>query len=488
MVVVAACSSAAPAPSGGSAGLGPSSVASATTLPSSGVTVPTGPPTEIAPQVMPQHGMFTGRLTNATEAYPVVIWMDGCVHTREVCGDLELADPAHPEFTLCAPQLVFDGRDGDRDVFTENPAYRADACSLATVRIGAVASSSPLVIDVEVSSDDGSVPTLRGTLTQTSDQPPSDPPPPELPAIDGLKGPSITVDLGGPTTPYAAADATSAYFPVQGEVISISLKTGQTDEIASNRDVASTVDPKAVTTSGDAVWVTRVPSKTLERIDPSLVAAATPLIALPHAPYALAADGATLWVTSLEDSIVMAVDTSTGRVKATVQVPSPTAVAVGGGSVWVVEHADGKLARIDPVAARVTAEVPIGKGGLDPDCSMCAETVVYAFDSAWTADGVGRSITRVDHRSLKATTYPTANRVWSVAAYGGYVYGSQFEEVDGYIDRHTGGLVRIDPRTNRAEQLSAPGVLGVAALGDALWLIVPARRSDVVLSYTSADR
>ena len=89
----------------------------------------------------------------------------------------------------------------------------------------------------------------------------------------------------------------------------------------------------------------------------------------------------------------------------------------------------------------------------------------------------------MDGSSLKATTIPTTNRVWSVAAYGNDIYGSQFEEVDGYIDRSVGGLVRIDPAKSRVEQLSAPGVLGVAALGDELWLIVPARRSDVVKTY-----
>ena len=231
--------------------------------------------------------------------------------------------------------------------------------------------------------------------------------------------------------------------------------------------------------------ITRGPTQTVERVDVSLEAAATPPIQLPNTPYALAADGATLWVTSLEDGVVMAVDTLTGQVVATVSVPSPAGVAVGDGSVWVVEHADDKLARIDPATHRVTDEVALGTGG-DPDCGMCADQVIYAFDSAWTANDLGRSITRVDGHSLKATTFPTYNRVWSVAAYGGYIYGSEVENIDGYIDRSIGGLVRIDPRTGTVDQYSAPGVLGVAALGDYLWLIVPARRSDFVMSYEAA--
>jgi hypothetical protein len=65
------------------------------------------------------------------------------------------------------------------------------------------------------------------------------------------------------------------------------------------------------------------------------------------------------------------------------------------------------------------------------------------------------------------------------------IFGSQLEEVDGYVDRTQGGIVRVDPRTNRAVSLAAPGVLGVSALGDNLWLIVPGRRSDFVLSYST---
>ena len=426
-------------------------------------------------------------MTSEAGTYPVVLWMDGCGHTAEVCGDIEYADPKHPAFTLCAPQLVFMGLDGDRDVFDENPAYRADRCPPATLEIAAVGSSKPLTLDVEAYTDSAAPPWAHGTLTQTSPQPPGDEPPPFLPVVESLTGPLSKADLGGPTTKYSAADSSNAYFPIPGALAKVVLGTGQSDEMASNGDVASAGDPNAVTTIGDAIWITRGSTRTLERVDVTPEAAATPPIQLPDTPYALAADGATLWVTSLEDSVVMAVDTATGKVVATVDVPYPAGVAVGDGAVWVVEHADGKLARIDPATARVTDEVVLGKGD-DPECGMCADQVIYAFGSAWTANDLGRSITRVDGRSLKATTFPTYNRVWSVAAYGRYIYASEVENIDGYIDRSIGGLVRIDPRTGKVDQFPAPGVLGVAALGDYLWLIVPGRRSDFVMSYKAAVR
>jgi len=492
LLVVAACGSPAPSASPAANGGASPSLAPA---PSESAAVASATPTvaiPVGPQVVPDHGTFTGQVSGPTGTYPVVLWMDGCGHTAEVCGDIEYSDPKHPEFTYCAPQLVFTGWDGGKDVFRADPAYRADRCPQTTIKVGKVGSgdtSGTLTLALEVSGGPAGSPCCQGTLTQTSDQPPGDEPPPSLPAIDGLTGPLSTAGLGAPTNQYSAADSSKAYFPTLGELVSVVLDTGESDEMVSkNGDIASPSDPRAVTTIGDAIWVTRGPTKTLERVDVTPAAAATLPIQLPHTPYALAADGTTLWVTSLEDSVVMAVDTATYRVTATVDVPKPAGIAVGGGSVWVVEHADGKLARIDPRTAKVTGEVALGQAGDDPACGSCAEDVIYAFGSAWTANDLGRSITRVDGRTLKATTFPTANRVWSVAAYDGHIYGSQYEAVDGYIDRGVGGLVRIDPKKGTVDQLPAPGVRGVAALGHFLWLIAPGRRGDIVLSYKVAAR
>ncbi len=429
---------------------------------------------------MPQTtGTFEGDLASATETYRVRFWINGCGEPGEVCGVIEYTDPKHSEFDLCAPLMVFLGRDGDADVFDEVPAYRAEACPPVALRIGRAAGDR-LTLDVTPHGDATASGCCRGTLVQTSDTPPGEAQAPRLPQIDGLAGALTTSDLIGPTTPFSTADTTRAYFAAQGEVIGVDLATGESTELAYNRDYASTVDPKSVAAVGEAIWEARGPQKMLVRIDDSAAGAS---ISLPHAPYAMAVDGTTLWVSSLDDGVVMAVDTETEKVAATIDVPSPSGVAVGGGSIWVLEHADDRLARIDPATAKVTAEVALGEGGDDPVCGMCAESVIYAFGSAWTANNYGRSITRFDDRTLKATTIPTTNRVWSVAAYGEDVYGSQFEELDGYIDRRVGGLVRIDPGTGKVAQLPAPGVLGVAALAGRLWLIVPGRSSDLALTY-----
>ena len=90
-----------------------------------------------APQVLPEAaGTFVGHLTSGVQTYPALIWIDGCGHPDEICGVLEWEDPQHPEFTRCAPELVFMGQDGDRDVFEQSPSYRAGRCPATNLSFG----------------------------------------------------------------------------------------------------------------------------------------------------------------------------------------------------------------------------------------------------------------------------------------------------------------------------------------------------------------
>ncbi len=68
----------------------------------------------------------------------------------------------------------------------------------------------------------------------------------------------------------------------------------------------------------------------------------------------------------------------------------------------------------------------------------------------------------------------------------GEIWASQIEgDVDAnVIDASQGGIVRIDPGTNSVEQLAAPGVQSVTAVGDTLSLVVPGRRSDLLYGYS----
>src|SRR4029078_12390664 len=182
-----------------------------------------------------------------------------------------------------------------------------------------------------------------------------------MPPIAGFDGPIHAIDLIYQTTQYATGDGTLAYFPNQGSVTGINAETGESMAIGENHDVKK-ADPQSVTLIGGRdLWAARAPSRTLEQLaTPTSLVGRQP-IKLDHAPYALAADDTTLWVTSFDHGVVMRVDTTSGKVEQTIAVPHPTGVALGGGWVWAVEHRDDKLARIDPATDKVVEEIALGE-------------------------------------------------------------------------------------------------------------------------------
>ena len=407
--------------------------------------------------------------------YPVRAVFDGCVTEDEVCGEFEYTDPDHPDYVLCAPSLIFKGTEAERAVFDEGPGYKSTECFPTTLKIAFMDSQT-----LDVAQYGEGVQFAEGRLEQESaDAAPT--PLPELGTIDGLTGPDISVDLGGPTTQYVSASSSTGYFPTPGRVVAVDLVSGEATTVISYDNTSDAEDPHSVAHDGSVLWVARAEGQTLDQVGPDGAIVAS--IELDHAPYALAIDGDTAWVSSFEDSAVMRVNAATGEIEADIDVPSPTGVAVGGGSVWVVEHRDGKLARIDPLTNLVTDEISLAEGGEDPVCGLCVENVIFADGSAWTANNWGRSLSRVDAQTLDVSVISTEHKVWAVTASDEAIWASQYEDDDGRVDKSVGGVVRIDPATNEVEQLDAPGANSVSAFGDRLFLIVAGSRSDLLYCY-----
>ncbi len=247
--------------------------------------------------------------------YPVRAVFDGCVTEDEACGELEYTDPAHPDYVLCAPSLIFKGTEADRAVFDEGPGYKSTECFPTTLKFAFVDGET-----LEVAQYGDGVQFAEGTLEQESaDAAPT--PLPELATIDGLTGPDIAVDLGGPTTQYTSASSESAYFPTPGHVVKVDLASGVAETLISYEPTdpqgpASVVhdeDPHSVAYDGSDLWVARAEARTLDQVGGD--GATLGSIALDHPPYALAVDDETIWATSFDDSVVMRVNTETGRLK-----------------------------------------------------------------------------------------------------------------------------------------------------------------------------
>jgi len=135
---------------------------------------------------------------------------------------------------------------------------------------------------------------------------------------------------------------------------------------------------------------------------------------------------------------------------------APTAVAVGAGAVWVANSGDGTVDRLDPATGRVTGRpTTVGPGPL---------AVAIGEGGVWVATGDGM-VRRIDPRTRRLAPGGAAvTGVAGLATGEGAVWATSTT---------AGTLVRIDPRTGRAD--GKPMVVGrgptdVAVGGGAVWV------------------
>jgi YVTN family beta-propeller protein len=104
-------------------------------------------------------------------------------------------------------------------------------------------------------------------------------------------------------------------------------------------------------------------------------------------------EGAVWVVGDLQEPRLWKLDPVSGRIRVTVELPSPPKdVAVGEGAVWVTSQLDDTLTRIDPKTGAISARVAVGRG---------AAGVVVAAGSVWVANEVDGTVSQVDPRTLR---------------------------------------------------------------------------------------
>jgi hypothetical protein len=175
-------------------------------------------------------------------------------------------------------------------------------------------------------------------------------------------------------------------------------------------------------------------------------------------PVELAPVGSTIW--TISNAGLVAVDARTGAVRARPLTPYPYAIAVaaGEGAVWVasVENGfvSGAVTRIDAQTGRKVTRLRLPHGAV---YGVCA-----AGDSAWAITGPSsrRRVVRVDARGGRSRFVATRRQpAWCAADAAGV-----------WFTTGEGRLVRVDPRTNGATELTRVRGLGqIAAGGGAVW-------------------
>lgn len=226
----------------------------------------------------------------------------------------------------------------------------------------------------------------------------------------------------------------------------------------------NTSTPRSVAASGERVWFPDRTGRAVSRIDPDTnrVVERIP-VPVDTFVFAIAIDGDDLWLTSPGDGLVLRVDAKNKRVVSTIDdLFVPTAIALGAGSVWVVDHEADKVARIDPQTNKVFEQIPIG---------YTPATIAFGEGAIWTADLGSQAVSRVDPETNKeAARINTGMQTFGVAVGGGSVWATGWR-VAACESSKEGGLVRIDPSTNKvAGRTRVDCALSVAATDDAVWV------------------
>jgi len=215
--------------------------------------------------------------------------------------------------------------------------------------------------------------------------------------------------------------------------------------------------------SPDTIWVTDFDGGTVSRFDPT-TNKGTDVAELSGNPAALAIHGDSVWVAQQRGASVARLDATSGNVVAGIAMTGASAdgfmkgIAADAQGVWVGVSGSGLVVRIDPATNRVAAVIettksPCGGIALQPD----AVWVSSCFD---------------DHYAIRID--PRTNELVAEIDIGGSNGGAVL--VDGYPWFPRGNrLVRIDPATNRVDQIveftpKAFESFGATLGFDAIWV------------------
>lgn len=221
----------------------------------------------------------------------------------------------------------------------------------------------------------------------------------------------------------------------------------------------------AACSSGDAG---RGTTTTFERAVERLVAASIPTTG---APWGVAVDDDTVWVSDASRGTLLEVDAGSGEVLGELPTgagdPRDTGLAVGGGQLWVA-NLGGTVAVIDTATRQVVARLPTGSG----------EPAAVALDERWAwlpTHGPGGGLVRIDRFDLarEPMQIQLAESGFAAATGGGTVWVAGLD----------GQIFAVDAASGRVEQTINVGgsPRGVTIAAGDVWVSLRDERAVVRL-------
>jgi YVTN family beta-propeller protein len=209
--------------------------------------------------------------------------------------------------------------------------------------------------------------------------------------------------------------------------------------------------PAWLETGFGSVWVAKILSKEVLRIDPvsNQVIAHIPVGTEPE--LGMGMGFGSVWVPDIQDHTITQIDPLTNTVRRVIPVDlAPYAegsIGVGEGSLWAITSSRdtdaATLTRLDPESGAVIARIPVHPK---------SHGVLVAFGAVWVTSTGSSLLTRIDPKTnTVAAEIPVPRQPLFLAGGEGSVW---------VLSQGEGSLARIDPATNRVVANLPLGVSG----------------------------
>ncbi len=210
----------------------------------------------------------------------------------------------------------------------------------------------------------------------------------------------------------------------------------------------------------DSVWLSKIKSRTVFRIDPLTNRIVARIAVGPSPELGIGIGLGSVWIADTKDHSLTQIDPGNNAIVRRIPVNIPTetegSFGLGEGSIWIVTNEggtdSGTLSRIDPVSGKILADIKI-----EPK----SHAVVAAFGSVWVSSSGQGTVTRVDPR--------TNTVVAKIAVHASPRFMAAGEGSVWVLSQSDGTLARIDPITNQVLatiEVGVPGDGGDLSIGE----------------------
>jgi len=225
------------------------------------------------------------------------------------------------------------------------------------------------------------------------------------------------------------------------------------------------VGPAWLETGYGSVWVSKIDSGSVLRIEPATNEVVATIKVGSHPELGIGIGLGSVWVADTKDGSLTQIDPKTNKVVRTIPVNIPEetegSIGVGEGSVWLLTNENGTdsgtLSRLDPVSGKVTANIKV---------KPKSHAATVAFGSVWVTSSGDGTVERVDPRTNAVSAQIRVHASPRFLAAGA--------DSLWVLCQGDGTLARIDPRTNRVVatvEVGVPGEGGDLSIGeDYVWV------------------